>query len=342
MVSKCIIAFGNALLDTVVKIPDETLLKTHNIQLNGAREITECELKVIEENVRKYEKSESAGGCSQNMLRVLKWLLNDKIHAYIVASVGNDENAALLKRLMEKDGVKTCYVTNPNFMTGTCIALILEKMLENRALLAHLGASEHMQLDNMLNIPNFNKLLTQTDIIYIESFFISNKVDIITFLLNYAKSNRKILVFNLSGEYYIKNNPEYAEIIRNLVNNCNILLGNREEFQTLSICFGLLSIEELFQKLVMGTEKTCVKTIILTDGPNNIICYNGREVLEKQVPKVENIIDTIGAGDAFAAGFLAGMILNKNVKQCLDMAIYASASIIQQSGVTIPKFPASI
>ncbi len=58
----------------------------------------------------------------------------------------------------------------------------------------------------------------------------------------------------------------------------------------------------------------------LTMGNANIICYVCNKEDEYKVKQIENTpipkLDTTGAGDAFAAGFIFGLIKSKTIEEC--------------------------
>ena len=55
------------------------------------------------------------------------------------------------------------------------------------------------------------------------------------------------------------------------------------------------------------------------------------------VPTRELLVDTNGAGDAFVGGFLAQLVLEKPIAECVRAGHYAARTIIQRSGCTFPK-----
>ena len=54
------------------------------------------------------------------------------------------------------------------------------------------------------------------------------------------------------------------------------------------------------------------------------------------LPK-DQLVDTNGAGDAFVGGFLAQLVLGKDVAKAVDAGHYAARHIIQVSGTTLDK-----
>jgi sugar/nucleoside kinase (ribokinase family) len=58
----------------------------------------------------------------------------------------------------------------------------------------------------------------------------------------------------------------------------------------------------------------------------------GSERAEVPAERIERLVDTTGAGDLFAAGFLAGEALGKPLDQSLRLGAIAAAEVIQHYG----------
>jgi len=76
------------------------------------------------------------------------------------------------------------------------------------------------------------------------------------------------------------------------------------------------------------------RVIIMTHGPDPVRIYHEGKLKIFPVPVVtkEVIVDTNGAGDAFFGGFLAGLMLNKSLEECVSAAIFAAHHILKVSG----------
>ncbi len=72
--------------------------------------------------------------------------------------------------------------------------------------------------------------------------------------------------------------------------------------------------------------------IVVTDGEHGAYAYDGQEVYFQAVVKPKKKEDTTGLGDAFAASFVTGLILYKNIKQALFLAAHNAASVLSQQG----------
>ena len=75
-----------------------------------------------------------------------------------------------------------------------------------------------------------------------------------------------------------------------------------------------------------------MKSIALTDGMRGAWIYDGNELLYVPALLHSHTIDTTGAGDAFASGFIASHIKGKDLTTSLKWGIINSSSIVKEYG----------
>merc|ERR1711887_209637 len=81
------------------------------------------------------------------------------------------------------------------------------------------------------------------------------------------------------------------------------------------------------------------RLVIITQGPDPVICVENGQVLEFAADKLsaDKIVDTNGAGDAFVGGFLAQFVQGKDLATSVKCGVWAATHIIQRSGCTLPE-----
>lgn len=109
-----------------------------------------------------------------------------------------------------------------------------------------------------------------------------------------------------------------------LLSRVEIIILNKEEGQALT---GGTTFKEIIEKIAHSGPKI----IVLTDGPKTIYAYQDGKFYSK-IPRKIKVIDSTGAGDAFAAGFIYGIMYNKDIQTCLDMGLKESDSVITHIG----------
>ena len=104
----------------------------------------------------------------------------------------------------------------------------------------------------------------------------------------------------------------------------DLLFGNEDEVRHLTGCTTLADcLAQLSAK---------VATLVITRGSDGAIARSLEETVEIAAPRVENVVDTTGAGDLFAAGFLAARCRNRSLKACLETGAIAAAEVISHFG----------
>lgn len=104
----------------------------------------------------------------------------------------------------------------------------------------------------------------------------------------------------------------------------DILFGNEDEMRQLTGCGELAECITALCKHVT--------TLVITRGSHGAIAVEKDYLIEIPAAPVERIVDTTGAGDLFAAGFLAARCRGKPVKVCLETGAIAAAEVISHFG----------
>jgi sugar/nucleoside kinase (ribokinase family) len=104
----------------------------------------------------------------------------------------------------------------------------------------------------------------------------------------------------------------------------DILFGNEDEVRHLTGCGELANC--------IGRLSENVGTLVITRGPHGAVAVENGDYAEVAAAPIERIVDTTGAGDLFAAGFLAGRCRGKPLKGCLETGAIAAAEVISHFG----------
>ena len=106
-----------------------------------------------------------------------------------------------------------------------------------------------------------------------------------------------------------------------------ILILNKEEAQALLKITRNVTTFSLINQLV----KRGLNTVIITNGPKELIAYHQKTIYQLFPPKTK-VIDTTGAGDAFNSGVLAGIIKQYSFEDALRLGQINATSVIQHLG----------
>ncbi len=138
-----------------------------------------------------------------------------------------------------------------------------------------------------------------------------------------ARSNGRKVAFTLSDVFCIS---RHGEDFRKLIAEgmIDILFANESEL--LALCE-----HESFEAAVEHIHGK-VPLLVVTRGEHGAMALQGSERVEVPAEKIERLVDTTGAGDMFAAGFLHGQARGKSLKESLTLGAICAAEIIQHYG----------
>jgi sugar/nucleoside kinase (ribokinase family) len=104
----------------------------------------------------------------------------------------------------------------------------------------------------------------------------------------------------------------------------DVLFGNEDEVRQLTGCGELADC--------IAALSNNVGTLVITRGAHGAIAVDKGERAEIEAAPVERIVDTTGAGDLFAAGFLAARCRGRPLRACLETGAIAAAEVISHFG----------
>lgn len=139
----------------------------------------------------------------------------------------------------------------------------------------------------------------------------------------------KVFDINLRQQFYT------SEVLHSSLRKCNILKINDEE---LAVVARLWNFEEQPQE---GQARRLLrdyglKLVILTCGENGSYVFTPDKTSFEPTPEV-SVVDTVGAGDAFTAAFIASLLKGQSVIEAHRCAVHVSAYVCTQSGA-MPKY----
>jgi sugar/nucleoside kinase (ribokinase family) len=138
-----------------------------------------------------------------------------------------------------------------------------------------------------------------------------------------AKGAGRKVAFTLSDSFVIFGHRD-AFLGMMARGEIDILFANEAEITT------LMETED-FDAAVAGASKT-VPTLVVTRGADGAVAVKNGEHVSVSAEPVAKVLDTTGAGDLFAAGFLSGQAQGRSVKDSLTMGAVAAAEIISHYG----------
>jgi adenosine kinase len=331
-------------MDCIADVSKDFIIN-NKIELNATLHRKLKEIKFLNEFLTQNRITYIPGGCQFNAMRVFNWML-DKDKTDIIGflgSVGNqDIYGQVYQNLLLRENIIPIFETIENQTTGLCVVICYNR---DRAHITDLGASNLIS-DEFVE-RNWTKF-KNVKLIYTELFILKTKRDICFKLADFGLRDETFYGFNLPSEFFLKN---YTKDISKLCEYADIIFAN--EFEASLFCEILKinsngSIKDVTCQLcknIPKKNKNKKRIVIVTAGPNPAaLCqydFKEEKVIFSDVFPVanvpsENIIDTNGAGDAFAGGFLSQFVKGKKLDECMKAGHWGASVIIQKRGCDIP------
>lgn len=223
-----------------------------------------------------------------------------------IGKVGNDKYGQEVLDLLKKEKITFLGNKVKKETSGFSVVLISEKL--NRSILTYKG------INNEIEGGDIKKF--KTNLLYLSSLMGKSFKTQISLAKKLKEKGVKV-AFNPS-EYLIK------EIgLKPLLKLCDILIINKEEA-------GLLTKEK---NKLKGISKMGPGIVVITDERRRVYCYDSHSGKTYSIkPRKLKVVEKTGAGDAFAAGFVAGIIKNKPIEYCLKLGVKEAEAVIKYVG----------
>jgi sugar/nucleoside kinase (ribokinase family) len=138
-----------------------------------------------------------------------------------------------------------------------------------------------------------------------------------------ARASGRKVAFTLSDTFCVDRHRDgFLELIEQ--GRIDILFANQAEIEALAAVAHLETAVEAFAGKV--------ETLVVTRGEHGALATRGGERAEVAAQPVGQVVDTTGAGDLFAAGFLVGYARGKSLEDSLRLGAIAAAEVIQHYG----------
>ena len=142
-----------------------------------------------------------------------------------------------------------------------------------------------------------------------------------------ARQNGTAVSLSLSDSYCVERHRDsFTDFVQN---DADIVVADEDEIHAL---LGTDSIEAAVAKLA-----TFDVLFAVTRSEKGSVIVHGDVKIEQEAAIVEEIVDTTGAGDAYAAGFLYGWVNDRPLTECAQYGTYCATKVIQQLGARIEK-----
>ena len=307
-----VVGIGNAIVDVLITTDD---LLLERLLLNKGS------MTLIDENKAKelYEistnRNQRSGGSVANSLACISQLGGQ---AAFIGRVKDDKLGKIFTEEISSTG--TIFETPPtSFGPSTARCLIFVTPDAQRTMCTFLGASVQLEPKDI-----DLSAVKEAKILYLEGYLWDNTDAKNAFIqaAEIAKNAGKKIALSLSDSFCVSRHREsFIKLVEDYI---DILFANEDEITSLYKTSNLnLALEQLKNKCELAA---------ITRGENgSILISNGKEInIDPFI--IGKAIDTTGAGDLYAGGFLKGLSDNLNPVICAKMGSICAGQIVTQLG----------
>lgn len=289
---KKILGIGNALVDVMTVINDDSILKKFELPKGSMQLVDNVKSGIIRKETTGLKRSMSSGGSVANTMHSLAILGTDSGY---IGSIGRDDTGDFFESDMTKAGVKT-FLFRRESSTGTAVALISPD--SQRTFATHLGAAVELEARD-LSPDQFEGY----DILYVEGYLIINKALVEKACIIAKERGMEIAIDLASYNVVDARRNDFMEIIEKYT---DIVFANQDEARS----FTGLELENALDEISKFCEIAVVKA-----GAGGSWIKRGEEKIKIDALEVD-LKDTTGAGDLYASGFLYGYSRGDDLEKC--------------------------
>lgn len=299
-----IIAFGSATVDVFAKTRYSELIKIMDSKGETDLLAYPAGSKILIE-----ELGFTTGGGGTNAAVAFSRL---GLKTAFLGILGSDSSAGIIKNELKKEKVADLSITGKG-LTG--YSIILDSIEHDRTILAYKGVNDQFDFKDAKT----GSLKTRW--LYF-SAMLNRSFSTMEKLARYAKKNDIKTAFNASM-YLAEKGASY---LKNILKGLHVLILNKEEAAAL-----LRQRTDDVENLLKGILRLGPELAVITDGKNGAYALSQSRMYRAASPNVK-VVETTGAGDAFAAGFVSGLIKNGSIEFGMQLGTANAVSVIQHHG----------
>lgn len=303
-----VLGMGNALVDILTRIDSDATLKSLNLPKGSMQLVTSDVAEDVLEKTKQMSREQASGGSAANTIHGLACL---GIETGFLGKVGNDDLGNFFRKDMESNNIKPELLESKS-PTGKAVALISPD--SERTFATFLGAAVELSAEDLTD-EHFKGF----KYFHIEGYLVQNK-ELIRLALEKAKKNNLIISLDLASFNVVEDNLDFLkDVVKNYV---DILFANEEEAKAFTSKTDKEALNEM--------AKYC-NIAVLKLGAKGSMIQCGKEISTVGVIPAKSI-DTTGAGDLYAAGFIYGLIKMLDLDVCGKIGALTSGNVIQVVG----------
>ena len=312
---RSLLGFGSALVDLLVHVEDDFLQRAISGLKGGTELVQDSEMSVILAGLPKSP-VQVPGGAAANTIVGYAQLGG---RASMLAKIGNDPAGDFYRQSLAQNGVSTAlFKRDSRHATGRCLSMITPD--SERTMRTCMGAANTLVPEELAPAD-----FTGQDCVYIEGYALFNR-QLMQKALELAKAeNLKVCLDLAAPEIVLAARDILPDLLRNYV---DAVFANELEATMFSgvddPLVGLATLSEL-----------CPLAVVKVGRQGAWLQERGGGAVHVEA-KVVQAVDTTGAGDLWAAGFLYGWLNGWPLRPAAELGALVASEVVQVTGAAIP------
>ncbi len=309
---KKVLGIGNALVDIIIMLTSDTILNYFKLPKGSMQLVDASTAITIEKACNKLNKIMASGGSAANTIHGLAHL---GVSTAFMGTIGNDETGNFFYNDL-KNAAIVPVLSKINVETGRAISLVSPD--SERTFATFLGAASQISEDQIKD-----EIFQDYDILYLEGYLVQQK-SLMETAIKMAHNHNMLIALDLASYNIVEANIDFLkEIIEKYI---DIIFANEEE----AIAYtGNKEPLDALHQLAAVTQIAVVKT-----GEKGSLVQKDKNIYQIGATKVKSI-DTTGAGDLYASGFLYGYIKGLSLRKCGAIGALLAGNVIENLGAKI-------
>ena len=308
-----VLGMGNALVDIITQIENDDMLVQLGLPKGSMTLVDLDTSNFIQSETAGMPKSKASGGSAANTIHGLAHL---GVETGFVGTIGDDEMGKFFRKDLQVNKI-TPILFRTMHETGRAMALISSD--SERTFATYLGAAVHLSTEDVTQ-----ELFEGYDYFYIEGYLVQNHKMIEKAMRLASQANLKICLDLASYNVVDENRDFFKDLITKYV---DIVFANEEEIKSLNG----KSPEEGARELGALVDLAVIKM-----GGEGSFCFANGDLVRIGV-RPSRPIDTTGAGDLYAAGFIYGHMNGLPIEICGKIGAILAGRIIEVTGAKMDE-----
>ncbi len=306
---KKVLGLGNVLVDVMTTLENDNLLSEFALPKGSMQHVDLEKSNQILASTSNLQKEQAAGGSAAN---TINGLANLGVQTAFIGKTGKDELGEFFSKDLVKNKIKPLLHQSETTGTGRVVALVSKD--SERTFATYLGASIELTGDDLIE-DHFKGY----DYFHIEGYSVQDH-GLIRRAVEIAKKQKMIISIDLASYNVVEDNLDFLHQI--LEEYIDIVFANEEEAKAFTKC----EPEEALDVL-----SGLCRIAVVKMGKNGSLVKKGKDVYAIKAINATPI-DTTGAGDLYASGFIYGLLKQYDLEKCGNIAAIAAGNVIEVVG----------